>query len=115
MKEIIAELFQPVILALVTGGIGAIAAYIRKKLKNEKAKAVLDEVHECLKEGMAEAQERVVRPAKASGKKLDQEAIQSAEGLAIKVAKQVAKGEVLERLESMSSGRLKSTIKQLLK
>lgn len=114
MKEMITELFQPVILALVTAGIGAIMAYIRSKVKSDKAKAILDEVHECLKEGMAEAQERIVRPAKASGKKLDQETIENAHGLAIKVAKQAAKGEVLDQLEKMSDGRLKSTIKQLL-
>lgn len=114
MKEMIAELFQPVILAVVTIGVGAIMAYLRTKIKNEKGKVILDEVERCILEGMAEAQDQIVRPAKQKGGKLDSETISNAESMALKFAKQAAKDEVLEQIEKMSRGRFKSTIKQLL-
>jgi len=114
MKEQIMELMQPVILAVVTIGVGAILAYIRTKIKDTKTRLIFNEVESCILEGMAQAQEQIVRPAKAKGDKLDIETISNAEAMALKFAKQAAKGEALDQLEKMSSGRLKSTIKQLL-
>jgi hypothetical protein len=114
MKEMMTEAFQPVVMMLLTAAVAAALAYVRKKLKSEKAIAILDEVKECILEGMAEAQEKVVRPAKAASGKLDQVAIDAAESMAMKVAKQVAKGPALKVLKGMSQSRAKSMIKQLL-
>ncbi len=115
MKEMLTELFQPIILALITAGVAAVMAYIRKKLKDEKHKAILNEVEACLLEGMAQAQEQIVRPAKKDGQKLDNEAIAAAESMAIKYAKASAKGAVLSKLKDLSGSRLKSMIKGLLR
>lgn len=115
MKELIMEAVQPVILLVCTIGIGAVVAYIRKKLKTDKQREVLDQVHECLLEGMAVAQDQIVRPQKRKLGKLDDGSIRTAERLAVEHAKKVASGKAKKQLGSMSEYAIKSKIKQLLK
>ncbi len=114
MNTVLIELFKPMILALAAGLVGLIAAYVRKKLKTQNQKELLDTVEGFMLEGMAQAQEQIVRPAKQKGGKLDAETVKKAEETAYAFAKTVAKGKALDLLQGLSQSRVKSMIKQLL-
>lgn len=83
-------------------------------------KAKLNEIEQeavqAILEGMAKAQEEIVRKAKKSSAdgKLTEEEVKSAESLAIEHAKAVANGPAKELLISWSTTKIKSIIKQLL-
>jgi hypothetical protein len=90
--------------------------YAGKLMQRINASDAEKEAIQCLLEGMATAQEAIVRDAKkkASDGKLTKDEIEQAKQLAIGHALTVAKGPALNVLKEMSKERLGSMIKQLL-
>jgi ribosomal protein L18 len=109
------EMIVQVVGVALTALIGLAAAYFRKKMKTESQKELVTQVEKALLQGMAVAQEKIVRPAKKDGKKLDDEQIASAEEMALAIAKDVATKKVKAELNDMSNTAVKSMIKGLLK
>lgn len=96
--------------------LNSIRRWIGKKIKKIDSDIIDEEVQECLLEGMAKAQEEIVRSAKAANEdgKLTTEEIKKAKDLAIEHARQVAKGAAKEMLMNYTEEKLSSMIKLLL-
>ena len=96
--------------------IGLLKHYAGKLMTRIKASDAEKEAIQCLLEGMAVAQENIVRDAKkkASDGKLTKAEIEQAKSAAIAHALTVAKGPALDVLKEMGSERMGSLIKQLL-
>ena len=102
---------------IAIGGTGAAAIRVLAMLAtNKKAKNIEAKALDALLEGMALAQDTVVRPAKAKNKgKLSLNLVERAEEVALAKAKSVATGAALKMVKSWSSDTSKSKIKGLLK
>lgn len=102
-----------VISLAVTYGLKKFASYIVNRLKASDAEK---EAIQCLLQGMAKAQDEVVRSAKlaAADGKLTKKEVEQAKAVAIANALEVAKGPAKDVLIKMGSERLGSLIKQLL-
>jgi len=109
------EIVVRVVGVLLTGLITFVAAYLRGKMKSAKSLRILQEVEDALLQGMAVAQDEVVRPAKAKTKKLSSDSIKEAELMAVAIARDVATKDAKKVLKDMKSSKVKSMIKGLLK
>ena len=117
MKELVIEYALPGLIAFIL----ALGTLVLRKFTNwlmEKANAgdVEKEAMQLLLEGMAVAQEEVVREAKAAAVdgKLTKEEITKARDVAINFAKNAATGPAKDIIISWSASRVSSLIKQLL-
>jgi hypothetical protein len=90
--------------------------YLKKLIDGAIAKNVDNEALQCLLEGMAVAQEDLVRTAKAAAEdgKLTKEEIEAAKLIAWNHAKEIATGPAKEIVLSWTKERVASLIKQLL-
>lgn len=90
--------------------------YAGKLMERIKANDAEKEAIQCLLEGMADAQEKIVREAKkaAADGKLSKDEVEAAKSHAIAHALTVAKGPALDVLKEMGKERMGSLIKQLL-
>jgi hypothetical protein len=90
--------------------------YIKKLIDGAIAKNQDNEALQCLLEGMAVAQEEVVRQAKAMAEdgKLTKEEIEAAKTMAWEHAKEIATGPAKDIVLSWTKERVASLIKQLL-
>jgi len=96
---------------IATVGLRLMSLYIKdKKMKNIESAAL-----DALLEGMALAQDTVIRPEKKDGKKLSSLIIEKAECVAVDKAKSVAKGAALDMIKSWTTDTTKAKIKGLLK
>ena len=109
------------ILGMVVGIAASVVAYAIRKVVNRllvkmEANDQQKEAIDALLEGMAVAQEALVREAKLAAQdgKLTKEEIEKAKALAIEHAKMVLKGPAKDLFFSWSQSRLDSIIKQLL-
>jgi len=110
------EIVVTLIPVIVGIGMLLLKSYAVKFMKRIDASDAEKEAVQCLLEGMAEAQESIVRDAKkkASDGKLTKTEIEQAKKFAIGHALEVAKGPALDVLKEMGSKRMGSLIKQLL-
>jgi Glu-tRNA(Gln) amidotransferase subunit E-like FAD-binding protein len=110
------EIAVTVIPVLVGIGMLLLRSYAAKLMERINASDAEKEAVQLLLEGMASAQEEIVRDAKkkAADGKLTKEEIESAKKHAIAHALTVAKGPALDVLKTMGSARMGSIIKQLL-
>ena len=110
------EIIITTVPVLIGIGMLILKSYAGKLMTRINASDAEKEAMQCLLEGMAVAQEDIVRNAKkaASDGKLTKDEIESAKKCAIAHAKTVATGPALEVLKTMGTARMGSIIKQLL-
>jgi hypothetical protein len=110
------EIVVTLIPVIVGIGMMLLRTYANKLMKRIDANDAEKEAVQCLLEGMASAQEEIVRDAKkkAADGKLTKTEIEAAKKHAIAHALTVAKGPALDVLKTMGTNRMGSLIKQLL-
>lgn len=116
MKEIWIEFLGTLtflVLTAVMVGVKKLANYL---LDRFKANEVERDAFQALLEGMAKAQDSIVREAKKASAdgKLSQEEIEAAKTLALDHAKSIAKGPVKDLILTWSKERADSYVKQFL-
>lgn len=105
---------------LLVGVVSVLGFYLRKLIvmgiSKMEASDVQKKAVDCVLEGMAKAQDELVRQAKQAAEdgKLTKEEVKQAEKIAITHAISVATGPVKDLILSWSQERLSSVIKQLL-
>jgi ABC-type nitrate/sulfonate/bicarbonate transport system substrate-binding protein len=106
-------LFATVIGAMIMLGLRRLVNYAIEKTEAKEAEK---QAYQALLEGMAKAQEEIVREAKkaAMDGKLTKEEIQAAKTLALEHAKQIAVGPAKDLVMSWTVERADSLIKQFL-
>lgn len=108
--------WSTIIGAVATFVLTILSYYIKKIIDAQIAKNQDNEALQCLLEGMAKAQEEIVREAKEIAKdgKLTKEEIESAKLLAWEHAKAIATGPAKDIVLAWTKERVASLIKQLL-
>ena len=120
MEEVMSGWWVPLLGSIFTFVIALLAFGINKLAKYIIVKASLNETEQeamqALLEGMAKAQDEIVREAKkaAADGKLTKDEIKAAEKMAIEHAVMVAKGPAKELVLSWGERKIQSLIKQLL-
>lgn len=116
MEGLWVNFLEAVALALCTAITLGITKLINYLIAKTNANEVEKQAYQALLEGMAKAQNDLVRAAKdaAEDGKLTKEEIQKAEQIALEHAKNIASGEVKDLILTWSKEKASSLIKQFL-